>query len=278
MNFLITNSVPLNGGDEALLRALVTGLIRRWPDCEVTVLCKDLELSQKQLPDLSLASDLEFANSEESRNHTLECYRTEYVILSAPGGFLHDHYSIEERLQGFELALQLSKPLVLVGQSIGPFWKRKFIKRVRQVLNRVSCICVRDRISRRYLTQCGVDSSRIRITADIAFLWHRIAPESFKPKRESKTQVIGLSFRVWPLGDQVVQQQTIAKAEQLCRHILCDTDKRILFLSTCQGVSSYVDDSQIALQVCDRLPENLRSRCDIDRARYGPVELIRALG
>jgi colanic acid/amylovoran biosynthesis protein len=278
MNFLITNSVPLNGGDEALLRALVSGLFGRWPDCQVTVLCKDVELSKKQLPDLHLASDLEFANSEESRKNTLECYRAADVVLSAPGGFLHDHYSIEERLQGFELALQLSKPLILVGQSIGPFWKRKSIKRVRQVLNRVSCVCVRDQISSRYLARCGVDSSRIRITADLAFLWRRIAPELFNPKSESKIRIIGLSLRVWPLGDQVVQQQTIAKAEQLCRHILSDGDKRILFLSTCQGVPGYVDDSHIALQVRDRLPENLRSRCDIDRARYGPVQLMQALG
>jgi SAM-dependent methyltransferase len=33
MNFLMTNSVPLNGGDEAL----VSGLFRRWTDCQVTV-------------------------------------------------------------------------------------------------------------------------------------------------------------------------------------------------------------------------------------------------
>jgi polysaccharide pyruvyl transferase WcaK-like protein len=278
MNFLITNSVPLNGGDEALLRALVTALICRWPNSEVTVLCKDLELCRKQLPDLRLASDLEFAKTEESRRSTLACYRAADVVLSAPGGFLHDHYSIEERLQGFEIALRLSKPLILIGQSIGPFWKRKSIKRVRQVLNRASCICVRDQISGRHLAQCGVDSSRIRITTDVAFLWHRIAPELFNPKRESNTRLIGLSFRVWPLGDQVVQQQTIAKAEQLCRHILCGSDKRILFLSTCQGIPGYVDDSQMALQIRDRLPENLRLRCDIDRARYGPVELMQALG
>jgi colanic acid/amylovoran biosynthesis protein len=278
MNFLITNSVPLNGGDEALLRALSTALIRRWPNSEVTVLCKDLELCRKQLPDVHLASDLEFANTEESRRNTLECYEAADVVLSAPGGFLHDHYSIEERLQGFEVALRLSKPLILIGQSIGPFWKRKSVKRVRQVLNRVSCICLRDQISSRHLAKCGVDASRIRITADAAFLWHRIKPEVFNPKKESNTQLIGLSFRVWPLGDRVAEQQTIAKGEQLCRDLLRDSDKRILFLSTCQGIPGYVDDSQIALQIRERLPENLQLRCDIDRARYGPLELMQALG
>jgi colanic acid/amylovoran biosynthesis protein len=179
----------------------------RWPNSEVTVLCKDLELCRKQLPDLHLASDLEFVNTEESRRSTLACYRAADVVLSSPGGFLHDHHSTEERLQGFEVALRLSKPLILIGQSIGPFWKRKSIKRVRQVLNRASCICVRDQISSRHLARCGVDSSKIRITADTAFLWHRIAPELFNPKTESNIRLIGLSFRVWPLGDQVVQQQ-----------------------------------------------------------------------
>src|ERR1700751_4622155 len=92
MKFLITNSVPLNGGDEALLRALVAALVCRWPNSEVTVLCKDLPLCRKQLPDLHLASDLEFADTEESRRNTLECYRAADIVLSAPGGFLHDHY------------------------------------------------------------------------------------------------------------------------------------------------------------------------------------------
>jgi colanic acid/amylovoran biosynthesis protein len=278
MNFLITNSVPLNGGDEALLRALSTTLTNRWPDSEVTVLCKDVELCRRQLPDLHLASDLEFANTKESRRNTLAFYRAADVVLSAPGGFLHDHYSIEERLQGFELALGLSKPLILVGQSIGPFWKPKSLKRVREVLNRVSCICLRDEISGRYLAKCGVDPLKIRITADVAFLWHRIAPEMFKPKSESNARLIGLSFRVWPLGDQGTLQQTIAKAEQLCRHLLCNSDRRILFLSTCQGIPGYVDDSQIALEIRKRLPDDMQARCDIDRSRYPPLELMRALG
>lgn len=278
MNFLITNSVPLNGGDEALLRALIAALVRRWPNSDITVLCKDMALCRKYLPDLKLASDLEFATTEKSRRSSLECYRKADLVLSAPGGFLHDHYSIEERLRGFEVALRLSKPLILVAQSIGPFWKPESIKRVQQVLNRVPCICVRDQISTRYLTQCGVDTSNIRITADVAFLWHQIEPQLFKPKTESTIRLIGLSFRAWPLGDKTVLQQTIAKAEQLCRYILSDGLKRILFLSTCQGIPGYVDDSQIALQIRDRLPEDLKLRCDIDRAHHGPTELIHALG
>ena len=49
---LLTNSVPLNGGDEALLEATLLSLRRRFPESTVTVLCKDLEKSRLLRPDL----------------------------------------------------------------------------------------------------------------------------------------------------------------------------------------------------------------------------------
>ena len=278
MKFLITNSVPLNGGDEALLRALIIALGRRWPDSQVTVLCKDLERCRGLLPDLNLISDLEFTRTKEERESTLQCYRTADIVLSAPGGFLHDHYPVQERLRGFEVALGFDKPVVLMAQSIGPFWKHRSIKHVRDVLNRVSCICLRDEISREHLIRCGVDASKIKITGDAAFLWHEIAPELFKPVANREMRKVGLSFRPWPLGDRAMLRETIVKAEQLCRHILSNDENEILFLSTCQGVPGYIDDSQVAEQICDLLPKDLQHRCEIDSSRYRPADLIRAFG
>lgn len=278
MKFLITNSVPLNGGDEALLRALIISLRRRWADSNITVLCKDLERCRKQLPDLELASDLEFAHTRSDRENTLDCYRAADIVLSAPGGFLHDHYPLEKRLHGFEVAMDLAKPVLLIGQSIGPFWKPQSISRVREVLGRVSRICLRDEISREHLIRCGVDVSKVTVTGDAAFLWHEIAPELFRPSAHGTIRKVGLSFRVWPLGDRINLRETLNKAERLCRHILADGEKSILFLSTCQGVPGYVDDSQLALQIYDRLPQDLRRRCEIDSSRYEPTALIQALG
>ena len=42
MNVLISDSVSLNGGDEALLRATVETLLARWPGIGVTVLCNNV--------------------------------------------------------------------------------------------------------------------------------------------------------------------------------------------------------------------------------------------
>jgi colanic acid/amylovoran biosynthesis protein len=276
MNILISNSVPLNGGDEALLRALVESLKERWPQCTVTALCNNLELTRQHLPDLTLASDLEFA-SNGSLREVSALYRQADIVLSAPGGFLHDFYPLEERLRGFEVALALRKPLILLGQSLGPFWNPASLRRLPEVLNRVSRICVRDHASKEHLLQAGVNPAKICQTADAAFLWRRLAPELFKPK-DGPVRTVGLCFRAWPLDDTVAVQDTLAKAEQLARFLLQDSARELLFLSTCQGIPGYVDDSQIALRIVERLPTELAQRCRVNRARLGPRALIRALG
>lgn len=277
MNFLITNAVPLNGGDEALLRATVESLKARWPQSNVTTLCKNVELTRRQLPDLSFAPDLEFATDIEELQQVAELYRSAEVVLSAAGGIFHDHYPTEDRLRGLEFALDLGKPVVLFAQSIGPFWKPASLKRVPEVFNRLSAICVRDAQSRAHLLGCGVEVEKIRDTADAAFLWHRLAPELFRPK-SSPVQTIGLCFRVWPLADTLRVKETIAKAQQLCRHLLAAPERKLVFISTCQGIAGYVDDSELALQITGGLPAELKSRCQIDRARYAPREFMGKVG
>ena len=276
MNILITNAVPLNGGDEALLRATVESLKVRWPQSNITTLCKQVDLTRRQLPDLSFASDLEFTTNIEELQQVAELYRTADVVLSAAGSIFHDHYPIEDRLRGLEFALDIGKPVVLFAQSLGPFWKPDSLKRVPEVFNRLAAICVRDVPSRVHLLGCGVEATRIRDTADAAFLWLRLAPELFRPK-SSPIKTIGLCFRVWPLGDTLRVKETIAKAQELCRHLLAAPERKVIFISTCQGIAGYVDDSELALQIADGLPMDLKSRYEIDRARYAPRDFMQQL-
>ena len=277
MNVLITNSVPLNGGDEAVLRAIVESLKLRWPNIQITVLCNKVSLSKQYLPDLTLASDLEFARTSSERREVSELYRNADVVLASPGGYLHDFYPIEDRLRALEVALALGKPVILLPQSIGPFWKDDSTRRIAEVLNRVSSICVRDQTSIDHLLNTGVRASRIVDTADAAFLWHKLAPELFQPK-DKPIRTVGLCFRVWPLDDQVRVNQTIHKATALCRFLLSDPSRDLVFISTCQGIGGYIDDSALAEQIVAQLPRDLQLRSRIDHLRYSPRERIQALG
>jgi colanic acid/amylovoran biosynthesis protein len=277
MNILITNSVPLNGGDEALLRATVESLRGRWPHAQITVLCRDADQVRVRFDDLQIESDLEFVKNAQQRARVSDLYRSSDVVLSAPGGFLSDHYPIEQRLRGFEVAIALGKPVILFAQSIGPFWKKDSIRRIGEVLGRVSLILVRDAASQGYLVDCGVARERIQQTADAAFLWRRLAEDLFQVK-DGPVRSIALSFRSWPLGDQVEVEKTLFKAEQLCRYLLAEPNRSLVFLSTCQGVAGYVDDSLLGLRIVERLPQELHNRCRVDRTRYAPRELIGRYG
>lgn len=312
MRILIVHSVPLNGGDEALLRATVESLQARWSDVEIVVACRAVEQCRERLPDMTLGPDLECASgvregvfrkpvgsarrilrplgaggaalhwldrvtATEEQKEVLRRYRESDIILSSPGGFFHDHYPVEERLRGLEAALDMGKPVVLFAQSIGPFWKETTRRRIPEVFNRVSRICVRDSRSRDHLLDCGVEDSRIRVTADASFLWRRIAPELFR-LRSGPVARAALCFRVWPPGDTRIVEDTLRKAVLLCRHLLSEASRELLFVSTCQGIPGYVDDSEMALRIVEGIPDDLRERCVVDRERYSPRDLIRLLG
>lgn len=277
MKFLITDSVPLNGGDEAMLWATCESIRARWPEAEITVLCHELELCRSYLPGFQTAAGTNFVSTSYDCQKTSDLYRGADVVLSAPGGFLHDWYDFEDRLRGFDFALTLGKPLILLPQSIGPFWKPESIKRISSVLNRASLVCVRDHASTRALLECGVDPAKILEAADISFLWRQLAPELFHA-RKRPVRKIGLNFRAWPQDDGASLQEIIGKAAQLCRFLLSRPDRELVFISTCQGVPRYIDDSLVAAEILQQLPYSFQQRCQINDRRYATRELIEALG
>ena len=61
MRFTIINTVAVNGGDEALLRATISSLSSRWPNCKFYVLGNNPELSNKHIKDINFYWDWEYA-------------------------------------------------------------------------------------------------------------------------------------------------------------------------------------------------------------------------
>ena len=87
------------------------------------------------------------------------------------------------RLFGFEMALELGRPVVILGQSVGPFWKPRSKERAREVLSRLDAVLLREEHSLRHLQTCGVDMSRVLVATDIAFYWRRMAAHLFVEKK-----------------------------------------------------------------------------------------------
>jgi len=77
-------------------------------------------------------------------------------------------------------AILLDTPVIIVGESIGPFSSRlnKFMAHI--VLNKVKLIILRDEISRKYLKDVGVNKPPIYITADLGYLLEPASDDRIK--------------------------------------------------------------------------------------------------
>ena len=201
-------------------------------------------------------------------------YHRADVVVSSPGGFLHEHYRVDARIAGFRFAHEVGTPLVLAAQSIGPFADPAKAAIVGDALSAAAGICVRDDDSVRYLADMGVNGHHVHRVLDAAFLLASAGLLDGVAGRREPDRV-AVSLRTWPAassGGDIVE-----KGASLARHLLTESARRLLFISTCQGVPGYVDDSEVALRVVAELPDDLASRCEVDRRRYSVPGLVRRL-
>ena len=270
---LITDAMPVNGGDEALVLGLLKALRRRWPGARFTILCRRAEESRRLLPGLHIEPGLERHDDIDAVERH---YRSAGLVISTPGGFLHDYYDISAALRGFQLALDLKKPLVLFAQSMGPFTDRTTRCLVSDVLQRAALVAVRDSLSLQHVNDCGVTGEHVIRIPDAIFLWRRLARSLFVSK-SGPARRAALCFRRWPYGDREAFKETVKKGRRLVGHLHARGIEQFLFVSTCQGVAAYVDDSELAVRIVEGLPSALRDCCVVDRERHHPEQMIRLL-
>jgi polysaccharide pyruvyl transferase WcaK-like protein len=270
---LITDAMPVNGGDEALVMGLRRALRRRWPSARFTMLCHRADESRRLLPDAPIEPAMETDDGIETVERF---YRRADLVISTPGGFLHEHYDITAALRGFQLALDLNTPLVLFAQSMGPFTTPALRRQVADVLQRAALVAVRDSLSLHHLADCGVQGDHVVRVPDAVFLWRRLARSLYVAKSGPPRRA-ALCFRRWPSGDREAFRDTVKKARHLVEHLRAEGIEEFLFVSTCQGVPAYIDDSELAERMVEGLAAPLRDRCIVNRERLHPEEMIRLL-
>jgi colanic acid/amylovoran biosynthesis protein len=270
---LITDAMPVNGGDHALVLGLLKTLAARWPSADVTVLCQRIEQSRPLMPEFRLEAGL---GPHESTDRVARFYREADLVISTPGGFLHEHYDICTTLRGFRLALDLNRPLVLFAQSMGPFTRPDTRRAVADILQRAALVAVRDRLSVRHVLDCGVTGDHLVRFPDAVFLWRQFLRSRYVAKSGPPRRA-GLCFRRWPTGDREAFKDTVKKARRLVAHLHDRGLEEFVFLSTCQGIAGYVDDSELAVRIVGSLPAPLRDRCHVDREHHGPEDLVQRL-
>ncbi|WP_314059257.1 polysaccharide pyruvyl transferase family protein [uncultured Vagococcus sp.] len=249
MKFLIDNCVPLNNGDAALVFGVGESLSKYgevayhtyyfkqvkklYPDKKWHRHLLDYPIMKllKRIPLLSRSLILFLIVIRKS------VYKSVDTVISAPGGYINSYYAIGDKMFILYICKRwLKKRVGIYSQSIGPLT----VKDQRLLIKygqRLDFIYVRDQLSYdRLMSMHPFDN--VVLTKDAAFL---LTPNLLK--KTSKKQVV-VSVRSWHFDQR--KEETYFNNLQLIVNQLLARGYQVCFLSTCQGMKEYVDDSEVA--------------------------------
>jgi len=202
-----------NTGDEAILAALTDEVRRRYPDVQVTVLSAAPEATARQYGVEAIPRG--------SLHAIWRALRDADLLISGGGGLIQDATS---RLSPFyylailRLARLAGTPYMIFAQGLGPLRCRLARWATARCFRHAAAITVRDEPSAQLLSQLGVTTSPVEVTADPALLLEPCPPHcTDELLREfglsESTGLIGIALRRWADSD------VVKPAAALIRHL-----------------------------------------------------------
>jgi polysaccharide pyruvyl transferase CsaB len=189
-----------NAGDEAILAGVLTILRRRMPGLNATVISAD--------PAHTAAHYGVAAIFKSDKPAIIAAVRDCDLVVLGGGGLLHDHWPMDignlfadpaahiSYPAYAALAALFNKPLELFAIGVGPLTTSAGRQYTRMVCDQAQAITVRDAESKALLEELGVDSQRIALTPDPAFLL--TAPTA---SLQFQRPVLGVALRNWNTND-----------------------------------------------------------------------------
>jgi polysaccharide pyruvyl transferase CsaB len=181
----------MNLGDEAILQSMIEQLRKEVPGCEITVFSRNAEDTKRRHKVERAVPVRKLSRAEV----VPEVERLD-LLLFGGGGILYD---AEARvyLREVLVAKEHRVPVMLFAVGAGPLKDPTVQDAVREALEGVAAITVRERAAQQCLEECGVHDDVI-VTADPALL---LKPESLPRNAlkfeglEGRRRLIGMSVR-----------------------------------------------------------------------------------
>ncbi|WKK86012.1 polysaccharide pyruvyl transferase family protein [Marivirga arenosa] len=253
-NIIISNAIPTNNGDAALVFGLADQLKRQGHNVIIStfgfsringIYANDYNFI-KEFYDYNWLNKLKYINIFLYPFFFIfkSSFRNADLIISAPGGYINSYYGILKKVVPIIWAKCFGKKVVIYSQSIGPLNIRDK-KILRFSMRFIDYVMVRDHFSHKYINEIIDDSMlhKVMRTEDAAFLLNPVTNY-----RKAVTEKIAcISVRSWSHDER--NKEAYYTMIATFTHKLIDKGYRVEFLSTCQGLNDYIDDSKVAKEI-----------------------------
>ena len=245
---LITHAVPVNNGDAALVTSLYDTLIQAGHEVTIATFYYDIvKAKYPQLPFIRELGDYYFLRklpflktSFIKLNYWLNRqFRSHDVYIAAPGGYINSYYYLGHALAPLIEAHKDGKKTAIYAQSIGPLNDQDKVRFVNAA-KAIDLLMVRDTFSKVVMQELPYPGDYLR-TKDAAFLL------PLQDNIQTSSKQVAVSVRQWGHDDRDMKTYLSLMAE-MCNYLV-KQGYEIVFLSTCQGVPGYKDDSATATEV-----------------------------
>ncbi len=270
-----------NTGDEAILAVLLGDLQGTNPGATIVVMAGSPEavIGEHGVDSFHWQDVVRLAEEAE---------RADVMVLGG-GGLFQDHSGFDPDdilttrhgtigyYAGFALlAGMTSTPLIIYGVGVGPLSSADGRRYTRLAFARASAATVRDDTSLALLSDIGVDTSRVRVTADPVWTLEPasvgIADQILHLERIHQTGLCTIAVAVRPWGAGEWAAELAAALDRL----VCLRDADILFVPFQQSPNRHENDALAALEVARRMERIDRS--SILRGDYTPAERMAIIG
>jgi len=266
-NILLVNTVLPNNGDAAISLALYEKL----KSCgyNVTIASYYFQKMKSHYPELELVSEIgsEFIFRKLPFLRRMlkpflfsfkPSFKRAQFVISVPGGYMNSYYDFRQILDLLISARKKGKSIGVYANSFGPF-EAADLAFLEANSGKFSALMARDGKSLNLLNASQIENKNYFQSNDAAFLLDQKVGERFEKK-------VAISVREWKkdLRNMNLFKELVSG---LCKAVI-DQGFQVEFLSTCQGVEGYTDDSKMAVAIVKELPLNYQNHIEIDTSYY----------
>lgn len=209
--------------------------------------------------------DLTFLLPKKTAKNIKRYYNSD-IIISTGGTYLIESYGMLSQITDYNLSLFLGKKLWFYTQSIGPFNRSWSINKLRNIFSKSQLILCRDQQTKDNIKSLDLNYiPDIRIEPDAAFaLCNHNQINLRQNDYFGKFKKMAFSVREWKHinnHEEVIGQYKKAIAKAAIYFI--SEGYQVYFFSTCQGLKEYTDDSLLAKEICQLIPEHYHNNIRI---------------